>query len=658
LDGWRAICQKNGVVFADPELGNKQRKREGLVEPKSIDEIGNLFRGCLPPKRRKPDTKCEVNEPIKKQKALQLSDTVVDPVFGIAHHIPQTSIAPMTGNANPATLSQIHQPSTVARTKRNMDQMYGHAYNEDLSKLPNLPVHILKKSRKTKCHDNTRTRRQAIILDIIEKDRICEHSFELFKQCNEIEQAASGGPNMARRTFGTIIQQLHDEQKIRLYRTSIQTPFGLTEIKTLILHPSLTGESDQVKQFIASYNSHNTKIPVVTETPKRKALKKVEVDTPLPPLHRDSQKATTAKQVNSDNSNDAPGTWHFNATEYGYLNSKWLRAREFHMALFEYYKNNSENTTVDLSEFMKRMCLRRLMRFFGLLPYDNKILFDYLKTDANQDIPLNDLPDQIKPMIIKAMPRIRGSIMKNITVLKALELLEPDTEVDMARVGIPLTVTLRLTGLVKDYALKERPLLAALTLTDLDDARLFWVDLQAYCTQLHDRLTATNDDSDPLARIAGCRGWTSNTLLTPEQKTLLNSFVDFDAQTVPREEDRALRSHLMRKTGLPIGRIMAYFNSIMVAFKKYKTRSDRTRKRLEKKLSNPSSPAIRELLKASLEKRKVSAALFKMKETSPFVEPTFIGSRKIRHLRLQVEPYQDKPHGNTQHCYSNGITKK
>jgi hypothetical protein len=625
LDGWQAFCRKNGMAFADPEP-NKPKKREELVEPKSIDEIGALFRGHLPSKRKKMEA--NEAEPKKRLKTLPMED----PVLKVTNYTHQVSVVPVTGSST----------EEVASNKRNVDQLDGSTCNNELSRLPATSPYALKKTKKTQCHDNTKTRRGTILSDILENDHIREHNIELFKQFQGIEQATSGGQNIARKTFNRLVQQLHDQQKLRLYSSSVETPFGLKEIKTFILHPSLTGESDEVKQFIRNYNNE---MPIMVEAPKRKTLKKVEVDAPLPPLY--PPKTIAEKQANLDTSNVQQGIWHFSATEYGYLNSKWLRAKEFHIALFEYYKNNGENPTVDMGDFLKRMSLRTLMRFFGILPYNDEVLLNYLKNDHNRDTAMQDLPEQIKAIIIKVTPKIRRVSLRIINILRALELLEPATDADLERAGLSLFVTLRLTGLVKDYAVKERTLLDTIPLNGIDDVRLFWLDLQSYCSQLHDKLTATNDESDPLARIATNRGWSSNTLLTSEQKAVLNSFVDFEAQTVPAEEDRALRAHLVRKTGLTLGRIKTYYNAIMVAFNKYKARSSRARKRLEKELHGSSSPTVNELMKASLEKRKISAALFKMKQAPPFIEPTFIGSRKVRRLRLLHEPYQgqDRKHG-------------
>lgn len=647
LDGWRTVCKKNKVAFADPRLGKSRKKQEQLVEPTSIDAIGKLFRGHLPPKRKTPDTKCEEKEPkaVKKQKT---TIAVRRPVA----NVPQNTRGP----SEPQTPDSVNE---VTVTMKNMVARFD--FNADLSKnVADTPASVLKKNKKVSSLDNTKARRQAILLDILEKDRIREQGFELYKQFQDIEQATIPGVlKIARTTFGALIQQLHEQQKLRLYSTSFETPFGLREIKTFILHQSLTVESNHVQQFINSYNTSMAAIPMVTGSSKRKRkiFKKVEVDAPLPPLHFNT---TSEEQVINDApENTRKGIWHFHATEYGYLNSKWLRAREFHTALFKYYKNNGENTTVDVGEFLRGMCLRVLMRFSGVLPYHNEILSSYLKVDANQDIPMRDVPDQIKLIIIKRLPQIRRVVSRTITILRALELLEDDTDDNMEGIGMPVAVTLRLTGAVKEYAVNERPLLETIPLNNIDDVRLFWVNLQAYCTQLLDGMTATNDPSDPLAKIAGCRGWTSNTLLKSEEKALLNSFVNFETQTVPSEQDKVLYVYLMRKTGLPVKRIKSYYSSIMVAFKKYKRQVAKRNNRLKKESSNSTSPIINELMQASLQKRKVSATLFKMKQSSPFVEPTFIGSRKFRRLRHVVEPYRgaDKPHGNVQYCRINPVIR-
>ena len=67
------------------------------------------------------------------------------------------------------------------------------------------------------------------------------------------------------------------------------------------------------------------------------------------------------------------------------------------------------------------------------------------------------------------------------------------------------------------------------------------------------------------------------------------------------------------------------------------------------------SPAIHELMKASAEKRKVDTADPQMRQSPPFVQRTFIGSRKFRKLRVRVQPKEDMSEGKVMRLDGNII---
>ncbi|KAL7330068.1 hypothetical protein PS15p_205057 [Mucor circinelloides] len=607
--GWNRFNEANGNQITEPTLtiASKPTEPEILKEPTSIDEISLVLKGPVQkrPHRRNHATK----ETAKKRKTTAESTPRSTPPADT----PPADTPPAKEGADMESVSQI--PS-----KRPNDD-----------NLMPLSISSLKKRKKDSLRNNTKMRRYGIILDMVEKVHIREFNTNMMNEFKSIELQSPGGQSMARQTFDTLVQELHDQQKLRIYVTAIKKPNGLTDIRKFVLHASLNADSPQVKDFIDHYHLQK---PIMDGPSGRKEIKVVNMPV-LPSSSKDSGAGKSNEPI-AGNSN----SWRVNAIENGWISSKWIRAKALHVAMFEYLESKgTQDHMVDMTDFLRSIRLRTVMQIYGLLPYDDPALDAFIAVEENRDTAICDLPADIKAIIIQEAPRIRVRIVRLVKVLLALSLVEGSS---MTGYRIPPKIQLLKQGVVRDYAAKEHPVRFTLQLNDMSDVQLYWRDLQGCCLEKHMKTDTIHDRNDIFYNIVLVRLWRSNTFLSKEQKAVLDSFVDFDTKTVPSENDKPLQMYIARKTDLSLKRIRSYYTSLLMAFKKYTSRKEKEEQKTKMRQSMKASPAIIELMQASMEKRKIDAALFKLKQQEPYIQPTFVASRKFRRLRLTVKSVESQ----------------
>lgn len=481
--------------------------------------------------------------------------------------------------------------------------------------------------------NSTKLRREKILLDMMEEQRIRELNTDACIEFNKIETALSGGQKMAVLTFNKMAKQLHAEKKLKVHVSTVQKLYGLTEIKTFLLHSSLTPESEEVKQFIACY-SHEKAPP----TRKRKEFKKVEVqDFPMTAYEKPKEQKLALK--------------------YGWVKSRWIRAKKLHEKLLEYYLTLDHNDNiVDMTEFTKHMPIQLLCHVCCNLPYEEEEFTDFIDVEDNRNIPLCELPENIQQYIFQFKSRIRYFVTLQTRILEQLGIIEPIRGKDTDSRVIAPKYRLSEEGPIRDYAFKDRAIVSVLPLKTLDDVHHFWEELYHVCMhptrirtdQDENELMESSDKNDPIYNIHGRKGWAIDLVLPPKLKKFLDSFVDFESKTI-RSDSIALRAYLRKETGLTTKRIRDYYQGLFGAFDKVKKAEEKRKAREERQLKTPFDPTINELMLASFEKRKVDANIQKSREEGPFVQSTFIGSRRFRKLRLRVEPGRDQLHTDSEY---------
>ncbi|KAL9547399.1 hypothetical protein MBANPS3_006183 [Mucor bainieri] len=628
--GWRAFHEANGMQTPEEPILSSTTEAEILREPTSIDEISRALKEPAGKRTHYSKEKYQARKEAaaKKQKTTAADATPASTPAGTPVSTPASTPPPAATLASFDDNTQ--EPASQIPSKRALDDGPAAAAAAAAA------TKKKKKGKKDSVRNLTKARRSGILLSMMEKVHIRELNTDMMNEFKRMELETPGGQKMARKTFDDLVKELHDQQKLKIYVTAIKKPSGLTDIKKFVLHASLSSDSPQVKAFIDDYQVQK---PIMDGPSARKEIKAVSMPV-LPPSSYGMAKGGATAVGNSN-------SWRVNAIENGWVPSKWIRAKVLHISLFDYYhasKGTQDNGTVDMAAYLKWMPMRTVMKIYGLLPYDDPALKAFLDVEANWDMALGDLPADIKAMVSQAASRIRVRIVRHIQVLHALSLIEVE-EGALNGYRVPPTVQLLKQGLVRDYATAGHPLRFTVQLNEISNVQLYWRDLQRCCVAKRMKSDTLHDENDIFYNIVLVRLWRSNTLLTSAQKAVLDAFIDCDAKTVPADEDRTLRAHIARRTDLSPKRIQAYYNSVLMAFKKYASRKEKeeqrraaaaAKKQQQQRLKT--SPAIAELMQASMEKRKVDTAMFQMKQQGPFVQPTFVASRKLRRLRIPVQP--------------------
>ncbi|KAI8991893.1 hypothetical protein BDF20DRAFT_69883 [Mycotypha africana] len=509
---------------------------------------------------------------------------------------------------------------------------------------------------KTTVQNNTKARRYAIILEMLEEQNILELNHELYNKFVELEAAAANGQGIARKTFFALVKQLQEQNKLKYYVTVIETSFGVTEKKTFLLHPTLSENDAQVQQYIDKLKCITSSGPKrreletvnVTEVPTKREAKGLKLRSPPSTEYGATNGLTDSFNGTVISGNNAIAldsslrkkAWLFRATEYGYSTSKWHRARILHQTMLSYcISEQSVDRVIAMSDMLNQMPLKTFIQLYGVLPFENQTFLAFLNTRVNLDVALKDLPHNIKTIMSDAVRKFRYTLTRSLSLLKALELIDPVHDQELQGPNVPLRIALHRIGNIRDYTKKERPLIVKLPLESSEDVSAYWNQLQTHCTETIKDVDYIADKNDPLAGITLRRGWSSNTSITDEQKATLDSFVDFEAKTVPDVDNRVLRSHIMKLTNLSAKRVRIYYNAVLISFKKFEMKKIRT-DRLKKPPRKSSSAIVNDLIRASIQKQKVALPHYDNQEMEMFQQPTFIGSRKVKKLRVVVEPHQ------------------
>lgn len=533
--------------------------------------------------------------------------------------------------SSPQNITDVHIPKkrTVDNTQISSKEGFVNQLIHD--EYPNAP-----KSKKVKGANylkSIKIKRMGILLDMIEKDRILEFNNWTLKEFNQLETDVISGQHVSKETLAKLATQLQEENKLKIYVTSIRKESGLVELKTFFLHQSLSPDSEQVKQFIENYRLKQSVRYIATKY-NRQVLQKVNVEQ-LPPTY-------SGPEESSGKRDDFTKETGYHATrivafENGWIQSRYLRAKEIHKTLLEAYLSTHQSTNdrlVTMSEFIPHITVDTLIKINGRLPYTNDEFMKFIKVKENRKLKLKDLPRTIQSIVFHSPHQVKTAISRLLDIIKSLELVE------IIKNSLNQTV-LKLSkyGNVRDYYSKENTVVATFALDTVKDIDVFWTELRDRCIDtlhLHGpHAMEYIDKSSPIAKITTRRSWWASDMLTKKQQEILNTYVDFEKATVPLN-DIPLRAYLANQLNLPRKRIKLYFQALIKDFERKKAKPE---KPVCKYKAITPSPAISQLMKISLEKRKLNVAVKQIKELKPFVQPTFIGSRQFKKHRHRYDPY-------------------
>jgi hypothetical protein len=255
------------------------------------------------------------------------------------------------------------------------------------------------------------------------------------------------------------------EMKGLLKRYTVALPLlngGITR-KLLFLHPTLTPDCKQVKEYIAKMQDKailaggtfkatpvdevDVEVERLEDLQRRIGVDGISADTSLqsrydPGIFSDTMdinNAETLPVVTGENTSPEkrsdPGSdlWWLNiAQDYGWINAKMLRAKLLHEFLIETINNASpddtciskEDSAFETAILLREMPLGLYLRVIGQTN-PSKELTDYKNTGGDLFIRLIDVPPEIRATIFRRNYKFRVALKNLLDILVALHLISP-----------------------------------------------------------------------------------------------------------------------------------------------------------------------------------------------------------------------------------------
>ncbi|KAF7725768.1 hypothetical protein EC973_009385 [Apophysomyces ossiformis] len=508
---------------------------------------------------------------------------------------------------------------------------------EDISKSSAQALSGLKRAMKTA--NSTTEKRKTLLLSMVLERRVLEANSELMMILTESE-GAQAKHKIARTTLTRLAESLRDTGAIRMVKTIIPTLSGGTVRKTLLLHPDLVEESEEVQTYL----KHAQQEKLVKSGSKHVKLKTV---------HTDVQQSEANERTSS-----TQASFPSFALQYGWIPSKWLRAKELHLymlrlVLREKYKETNhtlESRTIAikdlLEDFLTNMPLTFFLKVVGVFR-TSRILATFLSDHDIKDMTMADLSSDMKLEFTGLYfgGRLRTILRTLLTILRDLELIETvrhPSEKGLVACKIDSAYRLLEVAYIKDFSKPDRPVLRKLQLYSIEDALNYWNELQMTCTQTpnEDCFASDNIDSpgkDSLATIAKATTWGTGLVLSKEQRRQLDVYVDKTTGKAPFE-DFLLCKKLSLDTGLPADRIRRYFKATVLAHESKMKRVNRQRIKVDREQQSEDArkQAVSALVRASMQHRRIMPAKGNGEKVE-LVQPTFVGSRNILRRKLHEQ---------------------
>ncbi|KAI8388375.1 uncharacterized protein BYT42DRAFT_559884 [Radiomyces spectabilis] len=478
-------------------------------------------------------------------------------------------------------------------------------------------------------------KRRKHLTDIVLRDRIRDLNESLNDEMTDLMYGkADTKCRLARKTLQRDSEVLHEAKTIKLIKVMASSLTGNEEMRILLMHPELNEDDQEVQDYLEQSGK-----AVHMEGKKHRVLKVL----PTAEVERLIDRQPSVKQLEhySHNGYCAPKKfWRSVALQFGWIQSKWLRAKELHL----YMTSEAEETvtaggetqrTINVRDKLFDIPLSLYCKLFGIFTFSN-VLEKFLQDENNRHTRLGDLPDELRQIVIFKQYKLRRNLLLLVDSLVALELIEPVAE-EPALLASPdnISVTYHLcdTGKIRNFAAPARPVLQEMPITTREQVMSFWEELQYTCTCVHTTHTLMNrkGPSDALSSISTPHTWHVGSLFTPAQKQILDAHVDNVRGETPSRYFQLL-TRLSRETGISANRIRRYYLSIEKGFERRKQAQEQPVVLKRGNRSDQQPPAIKALLKASSNQRTVPKAKIRRK-LFPFKKSTFVASRDALNLR-------------------------
>ncbi|KAI8098966.1 uncharacterized protein BX664DRAFT_320043 [Halteromyces radiatus] len=543
--------------------------------------------------------------------------------------------------------------STIPKRKRSTGIITDDTIKDDNKTNPTLQSNV----------NVTMERRRNALLSIVQRDRIRELNQHLIDEIQSVD-GSNGNHRLSKKSVLRIVNALELQGLLRMIKVTPKGLFAGNQPKSLLLSHELTETDQAINTYLESQLNNTNKIlptprTTTTTTKEQKPLKTV----------------TTTIERYGERRNYCPISseyfWRYIAKRHGWVDSKWLRAKELHLFLAKSHLQSldgasidSENQTMTLSKIITTMPFELFRKVVGIHHHD-PIVESFVEANGDRDstLCLGDIPDSIKHHLIPDRYRLRRRIQALLTILEKLDLVRLSTcDESLGNTTASTTpinlCTFQLVGYIRNYSLPNRPILVKKPLTTMEQVDDFWNELQYTCTCVYgsDVPQSIKKGGDLLSSITLSRTWVNGDLITPKQKRILDQHVNYSLGKIPPNE-WSLYLQLSRETGLLPYRIRSYYINLGIAFTRWKKsghqrdlstasssalstvvtqgNSDQIQqssiKQYNRKRKRLLDSTAQKRLQASEEHRKISRATDqKRQSTELFSVPTSVGSRSLR----------------------------
>ncbi|KAF9956118.1 hypothetical protein BGZ72_003020 [Mortierella alpina] len=420
-----------------------------------------------------------------------------------------------------------------------------------------------------------------------------------------------------RRTLYRTLNIMETEGLVKIVQVhNLPTSGRGTSTKTFCLHPTMEPDSKEMKAYVKECSDRQTLFGSVSQKPM-KTVEKVEVEVEtfdqmqqrlgdgfykgpvipfsdvgaLKPKQRDEGRKKQNRGCDFEGSEIA--------TEFGWYRAKMMRALVFHRFLLDRLTSEDKRlfpwegypNVIATSPLFEVLALRVFLIVVGILQEPSPESKEYLEAHRDSNIPLNALPDHMKPLIVPNM-NFKKRLREALEILDALGLVSPlasaprlqdETDsLEYASNHLVLNAYYEVHLQVKapldraepedvDHDLSNRK---QYNLAFAKECRDFWMDLQVTSSRMKAMETNQNKSvarpwgdirRDFLLSLCNKRIWADPIRITESQKTILMKYVNERVQFAPTIKDARL-DEIAAEAGMPKNHVVGFYNALRTAW--------------------------------------------------------------------------------------------
>ncbi|KAI7865321.1 hypothetical protein BDF14DRAFT_1997200 [Spinellus fusiger] len=473
--------------------------------------------------------------------------------------------------------------------------------------------------------------RKVVLLACLDETPFIERGVAIRRLYKQKYEQLFGQPkiksSICLKTIWRSAVSLEKEGKVKLYNESYTHLNGSTVIKRYIIRRDIDINGPDMKRYITHLSMDRALQPSVYATSKFEKLnthvegiderllrmeKSLEVaiaeekhnefkklENQIRSLKNNLKVSIAAENLTNPSDKKNFGNWMMIASQYGYINSRMIRAKELHQFMDTLlYKNvpeiDANERIIPVVSMIKYMPLRLYLQIIGMFN-PSKDFQEYIKIPGNSEMLITDLPQHLRLLMLHKKGRLRQHIRVALDILESLNIIKrrgykvPDMLVSSGSGEYTDSnqYTLALEVPIMNLKNKEQNIIRTYKLQTNSDIHIYWSDLQYLCT--HEEVKGPEieliTDSLPLrsflSTIFSHRNWSVSYQFSHYQRAALNSHVDKIEGLTPMRNIKLCKD-LAEKLGISLTTIRGYYRKVEDAF--IRKREENSVKKIERSL--------------------------------------------------------------------------